>query len=133
MSHPQTHVRSFIAECIDTHAYSIGEILSSEVAPLLPNEAKKTYLAVLVYLLSDEETEVALKLLRALKKMLRQERTARSVFVEDAWLESLAAGITNPNEVVGLRFMELVVAMSNADEAIHKKLVEKGKRRGGEK
>ncbi|KAL4463792.1 hypothetical protein ABPG72_012410 [Tetrahymena utriculariae] len=119
--HQQTHVRTLVSECIDSHAYDIGLVLERNQQ----NQLYQSYLLVLIHLLADKETEVALRILRALKKMMKMENNV--LFMEDDfWLQKIEEGVQAADEVVALRFMELIVAMSNANERIHNKLVSKG-------
>lgn len=41
---------------------------------------------------------------------------------DNLWINEVKNGIENKDEVVALRFMELVVSMSNSNEELHEKL-----------
>lgn len=104
-------MRAIAAECIDLHAYEISDVLlASQQHPLY-----NMYVKALTYLLSDEETEVAIKILRALTKMLKI-KSGPVLMSDNIWLAEVKVGIENTNEVVALRYMELVVSMSNSSE-----------------
>lgn len=114
MTHPQCHMRAIVAECIDLHAYEVGEVLKvNEMHPLF-----ESYLFVLIHLLSDSEAEVALKILRALKKMVKREDYV-GFMSGQFWLSKVQQGIENEDKVIALRFMELIMMMSNLNEHTH--------------
>ncbi|CAD8063219.1 unnamed protein product [Paramecium primaurelia] len=117
LTHQNKKVRSLLSECIENNDFEFGQLISKlvqEKSPLL-----NLVLQVIFFQLSDPESEVGLKALRVIKKLFKfVDESLKILLSSDLFVTYITQGLNNKNEVIQLRFVEILIYITNLDQSI---------------
>ncbi|KAM3136117.1 hypothetical protein pb186bvf_011739 [Paramecium bursaria] len=125
LGHQDKKVRYLIGQCIDQHSHDFIQILEQSIQQ---PQYLNLYLQAIFYQLVDPESDVGLKQLRVAKKLFKKPSPVMITLITcDMFSNYIIQGLTNKNEIIQLRFVELLIYLSNQDPKITEKYLEQYK------
>lgn len=117
--------RNVVSQCLFKHPRQFYKFIHKEF--LAVPESVDRWLQIVFELLHDEDTGIGIRAVQTLTRLVRESQ-GDSIWIMDAKAlsASLEAAIQSSNDVVRIRAMDLVIELSNLQEAVQKRLQDSG-------